>query len=134
MTPSRAAPGRIGAAILVTFLVMFFAPLLPYGLLSVLTGLQPPGDSTPAFMLGVVAMKIGVAIGFVLIYQLARDSLTGRWFAYATVWWLMYAIVEVGQAIGPGYSWSEAGAGIVAEAIYFPLSAWIVERMLGTRA
>lgn len=121
-------------ASLATFLIMFLVPILPYGALSALAGLEPPGNSeSPAqFMLAVVVMKVGVALGFVLIFHAARASLRGRWLAYAGAWFLMYVIVEIGQAIGPGYSWLEAGGGIVAEAFYFPMSAWVVDRMLGT--
>jgi hypothetical protein len=43
----------------------------------------------------------------------------------------MYAIVEVGQAIGPGYSAAEAVAGVISEAIYFPLSSVVVARIMG---
>jgi hypothetical protein len=40
-------------------------------------------------------------------------------------------IGEVGQAIGPGYSWKEAIAGVISEAIYVPLSAYVARRMIG---
>jgi hypothetical protein len=41
----------------------------------------------------------------------------------------MFAIGEVGQAIGPSYSWKEALAGLISETAYFPLGAWIVSRL-----
>ncbi len=128
------APGarQFILAFLGTFAIMFLAPLIPYGALSILTGLEPPGSgSGAAFLVGVVVMKLGIAFGFVAIFHLGREVLSGRWLGYAGAWWLMYAIVEAGQAIAPAYSWQEAGAGVVAEAIYFPLSARLVERLLG---
>jgi hypothetical protein len=39
--------------------------------------------------------------------------------------------MEIGQAIVPKYTWLDAFGGIVAEAIYFPLSAVVVKRLLG---
>ena len=57
--------------------------------------------------------------------------LAGRWWLYAAIWWLMYAIVEVGQAIGPGYTAGMAAGGVLAEAIYFPLSSFVVARITG---
>ncbi len=117
-------------AFLATFAIMFVAPLLPYGALAALTGLEPPSDGSGSFLIGVIVMKVGVAFGFVAIFYLGRDSLRDRWLGYAGAWWLMYAVVEAGQAIAPGYSWQEAGAGVVAEAIYFPLSAWTVRRLI----
>jgi hypothetical protein len=43
----------------------------------------------------------------------------------------MFAIVEIGQAIGPNYSIGDALGGVVAEAVYFPLSSWIAVRIIG---
>ena len=56
----------------------------------------------------------------------------GRWKLYALVWWLMFGIMEFGQAIVPDYTWLDALGGIVAEAIYFPLSALFVKRLFAT--
>jgi hypothetical protein len=43
----------------------------------------------------------------------------------------MFVIGEVGQAIGPGYSWQEAVLGIVSESVYFPAAAVVTKRWLG---
>jgi hypothetical protein len=82
------------------------------------------------FLLGVLVSKIGVAIAFVLLFYFARASLTGRWTLYAAIWWLMFAIGEAGQALGPNYSWQDAIAGIISETIYLPLSAFLVNRLI----
>ncbi len=42
----------------------------------------------------------------------------------------MYMLVEVGQAIGPSYSIGDALGGVIAEAIYFPLSSWATAALL----
>jgi len=82
------------------------------------------------FLLSVLVSKVGTALAFVLIFYFARNSLSGHWFLYAFIWWLMFAIGEVGQAIGPNYSWEYAVAGVISETIYFPLSAYLVNRLI----
>ena len=129
-----AGAGRLAGAILGTFVIMFVAPLLTYVPLAALGFLEQPAEAEgTSFMLGVLVMKIGIAFGFVGIFHAGRSALAARWLAYAGIWWLMYCIIEIGQAIAPGYSWIEALAGIVAEAIYFPASAWIARRILSQR-
>jgi hypothetical protein len=123
---------RLPLAIIAVWAVIFVVPVLVYGLASVVTGLQPPGDSAATFLLGVAISKFGTAIAFVLIYSRTQNSLKAQWFAYAGLWWIMFAIGEVGQAIGQDYSWVEAILGTIAEAIYFPASgfsvSWILQR------
>jgi hypothetical protein len=79
----------------------------------------------------VLVSKIGTAIAFVVIFYIAHDSFGDQWFLYAAIWWSMFIIGEVGQAIGPDYSWKEAGAGVVSETIYFPLAALLTNWMIG---
>jgi len=65
------------------------------------------------------------------ILNLTRSVGAGQWMRYALVWWLMFGVIEIGQAIAPGYSWPDAIGGILSEAIYFPLSAFFAHRLLG---
>lgn len=124
-------PSRIAAAVAFTLLITYFVPLPIYGTLSVVAGLEPPTqDSIGRFMLSVAVMKLGVAIAFVLLYAFARESWIGQWPRYAFVWWLMFALIEVGQAIMPDYTAMEAFGGIVSEAVYFPLSAMVTAHLL----
>lgn len=113
------------------FLIMNVATFAVYGTLSAVIGLQPPSDgSAGRFFASVLLVKAGLAGGFVILYYLARETWSRRWLPYALVWWLSFAVIEVGQAIAPGYSWAEALGGILAEAIYFPLSALLCTRTL----
>lgn len=112
------------------FAVIFLVPVAVYGALSAFTGLQPPGDSPWVFLAGVAVSKAGTAVAFVLLFALARPFWGDRWLLYAGIWWLMLVAGEVGQAIGPDYSWQEAFAGILSETIYLPVSAWLVTRIL----
>src|SRR3970040_1445492 len=106
------------------FAILYIGTVLAYGIVNVVADLQPPEGASPARFLGsVLVSKVGVAIAFVLIFYLARSSLSRQWFLYAVLWWLMFVAGEVGQAIGPNYSWKEDIAGIISETIYVPLSA-----------
>lgn len=119
----------IGVALV--WAVIFVVPILVYGAFSAVTGLQTPGESPVLFLVSTAISKFGTAFAFVALFYLARDVFGGQWLLYAGIWWLMFAIGEAGQAIGPGYSWQEAAAGIISETIYFPLSGLIVKWLLG---
>lgn len=122
---------RLSVAFLVTLVIMYVIPFPFYAGAAVLTGLEPPEGSSPAiFMLSVLIIKVGAATAFVLILHSAREVLVGRWLEYAFIWWLFFVLVEVGQAIGPGYSWTEAIAGILSETVYCPLAAFAAARLL----
>lgn len=121
---------RIAFAVGLVFLTIFIVPVLVYGILSRVTGLQPPGDDPMAFLAGVAVSKLGTAVAFVGIWALGREVLGSSWMLYVALWWVMFVLGEVGQAIGPDYSWSEAIAGVISETIYLPLSGVIVARLL----
>ena len=125
---------KVVLAIALTLVIMYVIPFPIYGALSALTGLQPPIEGSVArFMLSVLVIKCGVAVAFVLLFYLALDRWAQRWTTYALIWWVMFAVVELGQAITPDYSWLDAIGGIAAEAIYFPLAAFVVARLLSRR-
>ena len=106
--------------------IIYIVPFVVYGVASVLTGLKPPEGVSPArFLISVLVSKLGTAMTFVLIFHFARGALSGRWVLYASLWWLMFVVGEMGQAIGPHYSWREAVAGIISETIYWPLCAFV---------
>lgn len=121
---------RIAFAVGLVFLTIFIVPVLVYGILSRVTGLQPPGDDPMVFLAGVAVSKLGTAVAFVGIWALGREVLGSSWMLYVALWWVMFVLGEVGQAIGPDYSWSEAIAGVISETIYLPLSGVIVARLL----
>ena len=111
--------------------IIYIVPFLIYGLASVVAGLKSPEGASPArFLVSVLISKIGTAIAFVLIFHFARSSLSGQWMLYAFLWWLMFVMGEIGQTIGPNYTWKEAVAGILSETIYLPLSAYITNWLI----
>jgi hypothetical protein len=124
---------RIVLTVGVAFVIMNLATFMAYGSLAAILGLEPPVGSSPGqFLASVLVVKLGLAGGFVALYYLAREFWYARWLKYATMWWAMFAVIEVGQAIAPSYSWRDALGGIIAEAIYFPLSALAIRRVLGS--
>jgi len=118
-------------SILFVLLIIYIVPIIVYGLASSLIGAKmPDGVSPMMFLLSVLVTKLGTAIAFVLIFYFARNSFSSHWFLYAFIWWIMFAIGEIGQTIGQNYSWKESVAGIISETIYLPLSAFIVNRLI----
>lgn len=121
-------------AIILVLLIIYMAPFLVYGAGSAVAGLKmPAGVSPKQFLISVFISKIGTALAFVLIFYMARSALSGQWQLYALAWWLMFVFGEFGQIVGAGYTWKEALAGIVSETIYLPLSAWLVDGLIGVR-
>jgi len=124
--------GKTILSIILTLAIIYIVPFLVYSIFSAVAGLKPPEEtSSVQFLVSIFVSKVGTAIAFVLIFYFARDSLSGRWLLYAFIWWLMFVIGEVGQAIGPDYSWKEAIAGVISETIYFPLSALVINWLIG---
>lgn len=122
---------RILLSILVTFVIFFVIPFPAYALASVIAGIEPPEGASPAvFMLSVTIQKLGHATVFVLMFWCARSVFASRWTLYAALWFMFFCIDEIGLAIGPTYGWAEAIAGIAAEAVYFPLAAFVISRLL----
>ena len=126
--------GKITLCMLMVLAVTYIVPFLVYGLFTAVAGLKPPEDVSPLrFLFSIFIIKVGVAISFVWMFYAARDSLSGHWVLYALIWWLAAVIGETGQAVGPGYSWKEAAAGMISETIYFPLSAFLTNWMVGLK-
>lgn len=123
---------RIALTIVLVLVIIYAVPFLVYGLFAFVADLRPPGDASPAlFLASVFVSKLGTALAFVLIFYIARDSLGRQWLLYAILWWVMFVVGEIGQAIGPDYTWKEAIAGMVSETIYVPLAAYVTSWLLG---
>ena len=120
------------ASIIATLSIIYVVPFVLYAGATAVWELKPPEDVPPwQFLLAVLVSKTGSAIAFVVIYGFAKAGLNRRWLLYAFIWWLSFAIGELGQAIGPGYTWKEAVIGIISEALYFPLAAAVTDRLVG---
>jgi hypothetical protein len=123
---------KVPLATVLVLAIIFIVPIMVYGATSAVTGLKTPEGASPArFLTSVLVSKVGTAIAFVLIFYLARNALSAQWLLYGGLWWLMFAIGEIGQAIGPKYSWTEAIAGIISETVYIPLSAYVTYWLIG---
>ena len=125
---------RYVLSVIATLLIIYIVPFVLYALATVVWDLEPPDDTAPwQFLVSILVSKIGTAIAFVVIYRFAKLGLGRRWSLYALIWWLSFAIGELGQAIGPGYTWKEAVIGVISEALYFPLAAIVTDRLIGTK-
>ncbi len=132
MAGKRGSLGPAIVAFVSTLVIMYVVPLPVYALMSAIGLVEMPDEGTPGqFMISVLVVKIGVALGFVLLLRFASGVFAPRWLLYGAIWWLMFAIVEIGQAVGANYSIGDALGGVIAEAIYFPLSGWVTARLLG---
>ena len=99
---------KIPLAVLLTLAIIYFVPFLVYGPFSALGWLSLPAGASPGqFLLSVLVTKLGIAGAFVLIIFVTRPALASHWLLYAFLWWLMFALGELGQAIGPGYTWNK---------------------------
>jgi hypothetical protein len=125
---------KVILGIVLVLAVIYIVPFLVYGLGSIVAGLKTPAGVSPAqFLLSVLVAKTGTPIAFVLIFYSARSSLSGQWLLYASIWWLMFVIGEIGQVIGHNYSWKEAVAGVISETVYLPLSACLIDWLIGVK-
>lgn len=125
---------KVILCILLVLAVIYVVPFLVYGLGSAVAGLKTPEGVSPGkFLISVLVTKTGTATAFVLLFYFARDSLSGQWFLYACVWWLMFVMGEIGQTLAPNYSWKEALAGMISETVYFPLAARLTDWLLGMK-
>jgi hypothetical protein len=123
---------RVILTMLTVLAIIYVVPFLIYSLFTVLTELKPPASVSPIqFLLGILVSKTGTAFAFVLIFYFSRNSWSGHLVLYAFTWWVMFVVGEIGNAIGPGYTWTEALAGVISETIYLPLSAFVMNKLLG---
>lgn len=121
---------NIALSVVLVFATFFLLPVAVYGVLSAATGLEVPGRDPLAFLAGVAVSKLGTAIAFIGLWLMVRYDRADRVWTYVLFWWLMFVLGEVGQAIGPDYSWTEALGGIVSESIYLPIAGLILRRLL----
>lgn len=123
---------RIILAAAAVLAIIFVVPVMVYGLFTLLTDLKPPDAMSPwQFLISILVSKTGTALAFVLIFHRAGDAFRRHWLVYALLWWLMFLAGEIGQAMGPAYSLTEAIAGVVSETIYIPLSALVTRTIMG---
>ena len=122
--------GQIIPAVLLVLVVIYIVPFVVYGTLSGLGWIEKPKGSPLAFLMGVLVSKMGTSVTFVLLIYFGRGAFGEEWLLYAFLWWVMFVLGEIGQTIGPNYSWKEAAAGIVSETVYFPLASYLAFRFI----
>lgn len=114
---------------ILTLIIIFVIPIIVYGIFVSLFGLKEP-EKKLRFFVGVLIEKVGTSAGFVALFYLGKDSFIDSWLIYSLVWVAMYAITEIGQVYMTDSSKKEAAAGIISEAIYFPLAAFVISLLV----
>ncbi len=114
-----------------TFFIIYIVPIVVYGIFSNILGIKTPEGVSPfQFLISVFISKVGVAIAITLLFYFSKNIFYDKWLLYAFIWWLMFLFSEIGQAVGPNYSWAYAIAGIISEIIYLPLSVFILRLII----
>lgn len=124
-------PGRLILAGVTVLIILYAVPFIVYAAFAAMWGMIVPQGPAGAFLAGILVSKIGTAAAFVGFFILSRPFLGKRWLPYAGLWYAMFILGEIGQAIGPGYGWREAVAGGVSETIYVPVAAWATAWLTG---
>ena len=109
--------------------ILFAVPFVIYGSASGLFDLKPPAGPAWRFLLSVAVTKVGTALAFVALFALCRNEWRGHWLLYAGIWFVMFAVSEVGNVVKSDYSFTYAMLGILSEAVYAPLSAFTIDRL-----
>ena len=110
-----------------TLLIIFIIPILVYGALAGILNMKTPEGVSPLrFLLGTLVSKIGTAILIAFIFFFAKDVFFDNWILFTAIIFAMFVFGEIGQSLGPNYSWKEALSGILSEAIYLPLSVLVL--------
>ena len=122
---------RIAPTIALVLIIIYAVPFLVYALFSIVADLKPPGRLAGALSHKRIRLQTGNGAGVRSIFYIARGSLSEQWLVYALLWWVMFVVGEIGQAIGPNYTWKEAIVGMVSETIYVPLAAYVTNWFLG---
>ena len=112
-----------------TLVIIFIVPVIIYGIFSKLLGIQEP-EKKGVFFIGVLIEKIGTTIGLVGIFTIAKDFFLEHWLSYALLWFLMFAITEIGQIFLKQSTKKEAVAGVISEAVYFPLAVFVLTLLI----
>lgn len=119
-------------AIVAVLAIIYVVPFVFYAGASALHIVDIPPDASPQrFLLGVLITKLGTAVAFVLILQLAWAQSGYGWPTYALIWFAMFAASEIGDAVSGRATWPESLLGIAAEAVYAPAAAWAAYAILG---
>lgn len=118
-------------AFVLVLAAIYGVPVIVYGVASRFVAVAPPANVSPGrFMAGVLVTKAGTAAAFVGLYAMTATLWNDRWIIYATLWFVVFAASELGDLIAKRTTRNEAMLGIAAEAVYSPLSAWIVAAVI----
>lgn len=119
-------------AVVVVLAIIYVVPFVVYAGASAFGVVNIPAEASPQrFLLGVLIIKLGTSIAFVLILSLGSPVFSYGWLTYALVWFAMFAASEIGDVVAARSSWPEVLLGVLAEAVYTPAAALAAFEILG---
>lgn len=121
---------RVLIAVILVWAILFVVPFAVYGSASKFLDLKPPVGPAWRFLSGVALTKLGTALAFVALFAHSRDAWRGHWALYGAIWFVTFAASEVGDVVRMVSSTGDAILGILSEAVYAPVSAFAISRLL----
>lgn len=121
---------HIALSIILVFGAVFLTEIAAHTALIAASEAHRPAPGPFGYLAGLALSRLGMALAFVGLWLMVRYDQVERIWTFVFFWWVMLAFYEVGQAIGPDYSWLDAVSGLVAASISLPLSGLIVTRLL----
>lgn len=121
---------RVLMVVILVWAILFAVPFAIYGSASKFVDLTPPVGPAWRFLSGIAVTKLGTALVFVALFAFSRDVWREHWVLYGGMWFVAFAASEIGDAIRMASSLDEAILGILSEAVYAPVSAFAMSRLL----
>lgn len=121
---------NIALSLFLVFASLLLAELAAQAALVAAADLPRAAQGPFGLLPGLALTRLGTALAFVGLWLMVRYDQVERIWTFVFFWWLMLALYEVGQALGPTYGWTDALGGILAASIGLPLAGMVVSRLL----
>ena len=121
---------NIALSLVLVFASLLLAELAAQALLVAASAAPEPAHGPFGLLPGLALTRLGMALAFVGLWLMVRYDQVERIWTFVLFWWVMLALYEVGQAVGPSCGWSDAVSGIVAASVGLPLAGLVVSRLL----
>lgn len=121
---------NIALSVVLVFAAFFLAELAAQtALVSAFRG-GDWGQSALSLAPSLAVTRFGMALAFVGLWLMVRYDQVERIWTFVFFWWVMLALYEVGQALGPTYDLADAVTGIAAASVALPLAGRIAARFM----
>lgn len=121
---------NIALSLVLVFASLLLAELAAQALLVAASDLPDPAQSPILHLPGLALTRFGMATAFVGLWLMVRYDQVERIWTFVLFWWVMLALYEIGQAVGPTYGWTDAVSGLISASVSLPLAGLVVSRLL----